>query len=60
MQQVNLKTNPMDWNTEFNIEIKKVAQEVKQIRKEKKIQYNDYGEPEKNRRYYQELRDRPC
>ena len=31
----------MDWNTEFNIDIKKVAQEVRQIRKEKKIQYVD-------------------
>ena len=50
----------MDWNTEFNIDIKKVAQEVRQIRKEKKIQYNDYGELEKNRSYYQELRNKPC
>jgi len=49
----------MDWNTEFNIDIKKVAQEVRQIRKEK-IQYNDYGQAEPKRSYYQELRDRPC
>ena len=50
----------MDWNTEFNIDIKKVAQEVRQIRKEKKIQYDDYGQAELKRSYYQELRDRPC
>jgi len=31
----------MDWNKEFNIDIKEVAQEVRQIRKEKKIQYVD-------------------
>ena len=50
----------MDWNTEFNIDIKEVAQEVRQIRKEKKIQYNDYGQAEPKRSYYQESRDRHC
>ena len=50
----------MDWNKEFNIDIKKVAQEVRQIRKEKKIQYNDYGQAVPKRSYFQELRDRPC
>ena len=60
MQQVNLKTNPMDWNKEFNIDIKEVANEVDQIRKQKKIQYDDYGQAEPKRSYYQELRDKPC
>ena len=60
MQQVNLKTNPMDWNTEFNIDIKEVAKEVDQIRKQKKIQYDDYGKEVPKRSYYQELRDRHC
>jgi len=50
----------MDWNTEFNIDIKEVAKEVRQILKEKKIQYNDYGKALHKRSYYQELRDKPC
>jgi len=50
----------MDWNKEFNIDIKEVAKEVRQIRKEKKIQYNDYGQAVPKRSYFQELRDRPC
>ena len=50
----------MEWNKEFNIDIKKVAQEVRQIRKEKKIQYDDYGQAEPKKSYYQELRDRHC
>jgi len=33
----------MDWNTEFNIDIKQVAKEVRQIREEKKVIYDDYG-----------------
>ena len=49
----------MDWNTEFKIDIKQVAQEVRQIRKEKKKQYDDYCQAELRRSYYQELRDRP-
>ena len=47
----------MDWNTEFNIDIKQVTKEVRQIRKEKKIQYDDYGQAEPKRSYYQELRE---
>jgi len=49
----------MDWNTEFNIDIKEVAKEVRQIRKEKEVTYNDYGKAVPKRSYYQELRDRP-
>ena len=49
----------MDWNKEFNIDIKEVAKEVRRIQKEKRI-FNDYGEPEKKQSYYQELRDRHC
>jgi len=50
----------MDWNTEFNIDIKQVAKEVRQIREEKKVIYDDYGKAVPKRSYYQELRDRPC
>jgi len=49
----------MDWNTEFNVTPEQVAAEVRRIQKEKRT-YNDYGEPEKNRSYYHELRDKPC
>ena len=49
----------MDWNTEFNIDIKEVAQEVRQIQKEKRT-YNDYGKAVPKRSYYHELRDKPC
>jgi hypothetical protein len=34
----------MDWNKEFNIDIKQVAKEVRQIREEKKVIYDDYGQ----------------
>ena len=50
----------MDWNTEFNIDINKVAKEVRQIREEKKVIYDDYGKAVLKRSYYQELRDRHC
>ena len=50
----------MDWNTEFNIDINKVAKEVRQIREEKKVIYDDYGKAVPKRSYYQELRDRHC
>ena len=50
----------MDWNTEFNIDIKEVAKEVRQIGEEKKVIYDDYGKAVPKRSYYQELRDRPC
>ena len=50
----------MDWNTEFNIDIKVVAKEVRQIREEKKVIYDDYGKAVPKRSYYQELRDKPC
>ena len=50
----------MDWNTEFNIDIKQVAKEVRQIREEKKVIYDDYGKAVPKRSYFQELRDRPC
>ncbi len=49
----------MDWNKEFNVTPEQVAAEVKQIQKEKGT-FNDYGEPEKKRSYYQELREKPC
>ena len=50
----------MDWNTEFNIDIKQVAKEVRQIGEEKKVIYDDYGKAVPKKSYYQELRDRPC
>ena len=50
----------MDWNTEFNIDIKEVAKEVRQIREEKKVIYDGYGKAAPKRSYFQELRDRPC
>ena len=50
----------MDWNTEFNIDIKQVAKEVRQIGEEKKVIYNEYGKALPKRSYYQELRGRPC
>jgi len=50
----------MDWNTEFNIDIKVVAKEVRQIGEEKKVIYDDYGKAVPKRSYYQELRDKPC
>ena len=50
----------MDWNTEFNIDIKEVAKEVRHIGEEKKVIYDDYGKAVPKRSYYQELRDKPC
>ena len=50
----------MDWNKEFNIDIKEVAKEVRQIGEEKKVIYDDYGKAAPKRSYYQELRDRHC
>ena len=47
----------MDWNKEFNVTPDQVADEVRQIQKEKGT-FNDYGEPEKKRSYYQELREK--
>jgi len=50
----------MNYLKEFKIDIKQVAKEVRQIREEKKVMYNDYGKAVPKRSYYQELRDRPC
>ena len=50
----------MNYLKEFKIDIKQVAKEVRQIREEKKVIYDDYGKALHNRSYYQELRDRPC
>jgi len=50
----------MDWNKEFNVIPKQVAAEVRRIQKEKEVTYNDHGQAEPKRSYYQELRDRPC
>ena len=47
----------MDWNKEFNVTPEQVAAEVKRIQKEKET-FNDYGEPEKKRSYYQKLREK--
>ena len=45
---------------EFNVTPEEVEKEVGQIQKEKKIQYDDYGQAVPKRSYYQELRDKPC
>ena len=45
---------------EFNVTPEEVEREVGQIQKEKKIQYDDYGQAVPKRNYYQELRDKPC
>ena len=45
---------------EFNVTPEEVEREVGQIQKEKKIQYDDYGQAVPKRSYYQELRDKPC
>ena len=50
----------MDWNTEFNVTPEQVAAEVRRIQKEKEVIYNDHGQAEPKRSYYQELRDKPC
>ena len=50
----------MNYLKEFKIDIKQVAKEVRQIREEKKVMYNDYGKAVPKRSYYQELRDRHC
>ena len=50
----------MDYLKEFNIDIKQVAKEVRQIGEEKKVIYDDYGKAVPKRSYYQELRDRHC
>ena len=50
----------MNYLKEFNIDIKQVAKEVRQIREEKKVIYDDYGKAVPKRSYFQELRDRHC
>ena len=50
----------MDWNKEFNVTPEQVAAEVRRIKKEKEVTYNDYGKAVPKRSYYQELRDRHC
>jgi len=50
----------MDWNIEFNVTPEQVAAEVRRIQKEKEVIYNDHGQAEPKRSYYQELRDKPC
>jgi len=50
----------MNWNKEFKVTPEQVAAEVKQIKKEKEVIYDDYGKALHKRSYYQELRDRHC
>ena len=58
-EELTKKQTNMNYLKEFKIDIKQVAKEVRQIREEKKVIYDEYGKAVPKRSYYQELRDRP-